>query len=146
MLLCSKSWLEPGNYWLAVVVTLCLQCLLFYFPSQSGRIDGVAVFIPAMSAQHTHTLSHIHTVSLSLFLFLCLSPPPSREVNIFCRKADGELVLTTSRSASQSLQSSRQPRYVPVASVYVSKCACVLLTVWHLHGRFIPHHAPSIIQ
>lgn len=55
------------------------------------------------------------TPSLHVFpaLFLCpslsLSLLLSREVNIFCRKADGELVLTTSRSASQSLPSSRHP-------------------------------------
>lgn len=70
--------------------------------------------IPAVSAQHT--FSH------SLPLPRRLSLLPSREVNIFCRKADGELVLTTSRSASQSLQPSRQPHCVSLACVCVGVC------------------------
>lgn len=92
--------------------------MFFILPHKFGRIDRVAVFIPAMSVQR------IHTFTLSLSPSPLLSLVPSYEVNIFCRKADGELVLTTSRSASQSLQSSHQPHCVSAASVSV--CVCLL--------------------
>lgn len=51
----------------------------------------------------------------------------SSEVNLFCRKADGGLVLAASRSASPSPQLSRRPRCAPVASVFVhvTAYACV---------------------
>lgn len=94
--------------------------MFFILPHKFGRIDRVAVFIPAMSVQR------IHTFTLSLSPSPLLSLVPSYEVNIFCRKADGELVLTTSRSASQSLQSSHQPHCVSAASVSVCVCVCLL--------------------
>lgn len=154
MLLCSKGWLEPSKYRLVVTLCLPLQCLLFFFilpHNPEELMESLCLFRQCQHSTHTHT--HFHSLSLSLPLSLSLSLLLPHEVNIFCRKADGELVLTTSRSASQSLQSSRQLRCVSVASAYACVCVCnnacvhvCVTTVWHLHGRFIPHRAPSIIQ
>ncbi len=119
MLLCSKSWpVQVGRYFMSPSAVSCF----FILPHNPEELmESLCLF---RQCQHS-----TRTLLLSLFLFLCLSLLLSHEVNIFCRKADGELVLTTSRSASQSLQSSRQPRCVSVAPVYVCVCACVTVQV-----------------
>ena len=115
MWLRSKSWPEPGKYRLVVTLCLPLQCLLFYFASQSGRIDGVAVFIPAMSAPNTHT----HTLAHSPSLPVSLSPPLSRGKHI--------LQKSWRRACFNNLKVSKsKPAVVTPASLCVGgHCVCV---------------------
>lgn len=115
-----------------------LSFFFFFFSLHNAKelMESPCLF---QQCQHTHT----QLPSVSLFSSSSFSPSLSYEVNIFCRKADGELVLTTSRSASQSLPPSRHPGSVRPVSMRVH---CRVATVWHLHGRFIPLCAPSIIQ
>lgn len=111
MVLCSKNWLKRGSS--RLVVILCLPCSAFFVTLPYNLEELMESLCLFRQCQHTLSLP----LSLSLFL--------SHEVNIFCRKADGELVLTTSRSASQSLQSSRQPHCVCRWPL----CMCVCATV-----------------
>lgn len=67
----ARCYIVVKPRWYSYLISPAAVSFFFYFASLSGRIDGVAVFVPAMSAQGTYTFTP--ALSRSLFFFSSVS-------------------------------------------------------------------------